>query len=57
MLHRVFAGREFNGKFLGPARWWNEGESYTTLEESAEMRGARDIVKYDAAGGAREVVP
>jgi dipeptidyl-peptidase-4 len=56
ILHRVFAGREFNGKFFGPARWWNEGESYTTLEASAEIRDARDIVKYDAASGAREVL-
>ena len=56
MLHRVFVGHEFDGKFFGPARWWNGGESYTTLEASAETKGARDIVKYDTATGARQVL-
>jgi len=56
MLHRVFVGKEFDGKEFGPARWWNEGESYTTLETSTEVRGAKDIVKYDTASGARQVL-
>jgi dipeptidyl-peptidase-4 len=56
MLHRVFVGSEFDGKWFGPARWLNEGESYTTLKASAETEDARDIVKYDAASGARTVL-
>jgi dipeptidyl-peptidase-4 len=56
MLHRVFVGKEFDGKEFGPARWWNEGESYTTLEPSTQIRGAKDIVKYDTASGARELL-
>jgi dipeptidyl-peptidase-4 len=56
MLHRVFVGKEFDAKVFGPARWWSEGESYTTLEASAGTKGARDIVKYDTATGAREVL-
>jgi dipeptidyl-peptidase-4 len=56
MLHRVFVGNEFDGKGFGPARWWNEGESYTTLEDSSDTHGARDIVKYNTATGAREIL-
>jgi dipeptidyl-peptidase 4 len=56
MLHRVFVGKEFDGKEFGPARWWNEGESYTTLEASTEVQGAKDIVIYKTASGAREVL-
>ena len=56
MLHRVFVGKEFDAKEFGPARWWKEGESYTTLEPSSQIQGAKDIVKYDSASGAREVL-
>lgn len=56
MLQRVFVAKEFDGKEFGPARWWNEGESYTTLEASTEVQGAKDIVKYETASGAREVL-
>ena len=56
MLHRVFVGKEFDGKEFGPARWWNEGESYTTLEASTEVQGAKDIVIYKTASGTRQVL-
>ena len=56
MLHRVFADKEFDAKSFGPARWLKEGESYTTLEASAEINGARDIVKYDTATGVRQLL-
>ncbi len=56
MLHRAFVANEFDAKPFGPARWLREGESYTTLEASAEIPGAKDIVKYDTATGARELL-
>jgi dipeptidyl-peptidase-4 len=56
MLRRVFVAKEFDAKSFGPARWLKEGESYTTLEASAEIKGAKDIVKYDTATGARELL-
>ncbi|MGD8276812.1 MAG: S9 family peptidase [Gemmatimonadota bacterium] len=55
MLRRLFASGEFLGERFGPARWL-DGSSYTTLEASATIRGAADIVRYDAATGARAVL-
>ena len=55
-LERVFAGREFAAERFGPARWMQDGESYTALEPSAETKGGRDLVRYQAKGGQRQVL-
>lgn len=55
MLRRLFASGEFYGERFGPARWL-DGSGYTTLEASATVRGAADIVQYDAGTGSREVL-
>jgi len=52
---RLFASSDFFGQRFGPARWLNDGQSYTTLEPSANGTG-RDIVQYDPATGARTVM-
>jgi len=56
LLHREFVTKDFAVKSFGPARWLNGGTSYTTLEPSAKAEGARDIVRYDTATAAREVL-
>ncbi len=56
LLRRAFANREFSGKFFGPARWLEGGKAYTTLEPSAALKGARDVVRYDTATGKREIL-
>jgi dipeptidyl-peptidase-4 len=53
-LERIFASPEFFGERFGPARWLAAGDAYTTLEEGPT--GGADIVRYDAATGARSVV-
>jgi dipeptidyl-peptidase-4 len=53
-LQRIFASAEFFGERFGPARWLASGDAYTTLEGGAG--GGADIVRYDAATGARSVL-
>lgn len=53
-LQRIFASRDFFGQRFGPARWLATGEAYTTLELA--VGGGTDIVRYDAASGARTVL-
>ena len=53
-LQRIFASREFFGERFGPARWLAAGDAYTTVEAGAN--GGADIVRYDAATGARSVI-
>ena len=53
-LQRIFASRDFFGQRFGPARWLASGDAYTTLELA--VGGGADIVRYDAASGARTVI-
>jgi len=55
-LERIFASREFASERFGPARWMADGESFTTLEPSTEIKAARDLVLYTAATGERKVL-
>ena len=55
-LDRIFASNEFRSETFGPARWLEDGSAYTTLEPSAANKEARDIVRYEAASGARTVL-
>jgi dipeptidyl-peptidase-4 len=52
-LQRIFASRDFFGQRFGPARWLASGDAYTTIELA--VGGGADIVRYDAATGARTV--
>ncbi len=55
-LGRIFAKEEFEAKKFGPPRWTEGGRAYTTLEPSAAVPEAKDIVRYDPATGARRVL-
>jgi dipeptidyl-peptidase-4 len=57
-LDRLFTTPDFQEDFFGPARWFPGGTaaSYTTLEPAAGGGEAADIVRYDAATGARTVL-
>jgi dipeptidyl-peptidase-4 len=56
MLHRLFASSEFYAQRFGPARWIDGGSAYTTVEPSAAVPGASDIVRYETATGRRSVM-
>src|SRR5688572_982045 len=55
-VQRIFASNDFNLDRFGPVRWLQDGSAYTTLEPSPEVEGARDIVRYDTATGARSIL-
>ena len=55
-LDRIFAGREFAGKWFGPARWLEHTKGYTTLEKSAAAERGRDIVLCDPETGSTKVL-
>ena len=56
MLRRLYASRDFASQTFGPARWMSGGAAYTTVEPSALVPGATDIVRYETATGARNVL-
>ena len=55
-LDRIFAKKEFKAKTFGPARWLDGGKAYTTVEDSATVKDAKEIVRYDTATGERRVL-
>ena len=55
-IERIFGTSDFQVPRFGPARWLLDGTAYTTVERSAEHADVRDIVRYDAASGARTVL-
>jgi dipeptidyl-peptidase-4 len=55
-IGQVFSSASYQVPRFGPARWLPDGTSYTTVEPSADGASDRDIVRYDAATGARTVL-
>lgn len=55
-LRGLFLNHEYSPKSFGPARWLNDGAAYVTVEPSAAVTGASDIVRYDTTTGNREVM-
>ncbi len=55
-LERIYKERDFRSNRFGPVRWLDDGSGYTTLEKSAQYKGAREIVKYTPESGARTVL-
>ena len=55
-LGRIFEANEYAVPRFGPARWRPDGVSYARVEPSATAGGGFDIVRYDAATGARAVL-
>ena len=53
-IERIFKANEFALPRFGPARWLDDGTAYTTVERNAD--GVPDIVRYDAATGARSTL-
>ncbi len=56
LLHRMYASSDFEVKYPGPARWLDDGAGFTTVEPSAAVQGAADIVRYETATGKRDVL-
>ncbi|MGH7630662.1 MAG: S9 family peptidase [Gemmatimonadales bacterium] len=54
-ISRIYGSREFAAASFGPSRWVDNGAGYTTLEPHPGDKG-RDIVRYDAARGTRQVM-
>jgi len=55
-LERIFASGDFQTDRFGPAKWLEGEGAYTTVEPSETFEGGSDIVRYDAASGAREIL-
>lgn len=56
LLRREFVTEDFAVKSFGPVRWLKGGQEYATLEPSAKIEGARDLVRYDTATAQRELL-
>ena len=55
-IGRIFEAREYDAPRFGPARWLADGAAYTVVERTNESPAGADIVRYDAATGARTIL-
>ena len=55
-IDRIFQKKEYDAPRFGPARWLPTGNAYAIVEPVAAPATGREIVRYDAATGARSIV-
>ena len=55
-VKRIYGSTDFRAETFGPARWFPTGNAYTTLEAAPNGGTGRELVRYDAATGTREVL-
>lgn len=55
-LERIFNSEDFNGKGVGGLRWMKSGDAFSKIERSTTVQGGTDLVSYDAATNARNVL-
>ena len=55
-LERLHESADLRPQGFGPARWLEDGSGYTTLEPAESGAPGRDVVRYDPATGARDVL-
>jgi dipeptidyl-peptidase-4 len=55
-IDRIFQKREYEAPRFGPARWLPGGSAYAIVEAVASPSKGREIVRYDAATGARSIL-
>ncbi|MBX7183602.1 MAG: S9 family peptidase [Vicinamibacteria bacterium] len=55
-IDRIFQKREYDAPRFGPARWLPGGSAYAIVEAVAAPGKGREIVRYDAATGARSIL-
>lgn len=55
-IGRIFQSADYQVPRFGPARWLADGVAYTTVERAPNGAEGWDIVRYEAATGARRVL-
>lgn len=53
-LENIYSNRTFRSKGFGPVRWMKDSRGYSTVEK--KDGGGEEIIRYDAATGARSVL-
>ncbi|HET9742589.1 MAG TPA: S9 family peptidase [Terriglobales bacterium] len=56
LLRQIFLDNDFRAQFPPHIEWLPDGNSYTVLENSPANPKAKDIVRYQAGTGARDVL-
>ena len=54
-LEDIYSNGTYNAERYGPARWMEDNNGYSTLENNPAL-GGQDIVRYEAISGVRSVI-
>ena len=55
-IEDIFVTREFRSDRFASAKWLKKGASYTTIESAEDGQVGRDIIRYSASTGNRNVL-
>ena len=55
-IDRLYHTDEFKQERLNPIQWFNDGNSYTILEESTTQKGSKNIISYDIEASASKIL-
>lgn len=55
-LERIYKTRDFSKEWFGPYKWFENGDYYTKLEASSNIKHGVDIVKYSSKTGDKQVI-
>lgn len=55
-IDRIFNSNDFYSRGIGAVRWLKSGNAYTKIEPSTTVKGAADLISYDAETGNRTVL-
>ena len=56
LLRRIFTAQEFTPKIFGPVQWEPDGAAFDILDPPRANTNARQIVRFEAASGKKEVL-
>ncbi len=55
-VERIYGGNDFSADRLPSSKWIDGGESYTTIDVSADVKDGFDIVKNNTLSGEKEIL-
>jgi len=55
-LKRIYETRDFSSEWFGPYQWYKNGEYYTKLERSIDIKRGMNIVKYSSNNNDKQIL-
>jgi dipeptidyl-peptidase-4 len=55
-IDRIYQNRDFSSDWFGATKWLKDSNNYTALEKAEDDPNTREIIRYNAASGKRDIL-